>query len=816
MAVDATSLSDSEAANSALSTSYQTSSTFTPGIVVLDGVAIKIASRAAGSPSNTITVALDQAGSDVAGTPTTMNVSDIDVASTTQSEGGWYYFRFNVAGTPTPVTLAAATAYGVKAKLSATTTAVNLYSTATTNWSRMLATTTTGAPATGDVLHIMGDRIAAGTSNNFTVTMDNTATTSFGTLNGAVPIFSVNKGGTLTWGTTASTNYYLKIKGIVAVHSSGIWNMGTSGTRMPASSTAILEHDSTANVDSGFDIRSGATVNCYGDNARLISTKLNTDEAAASTVWGVVATTGWSNADVVAIASTTRTANQFEKRTISTVDSATQITVSAGLTNAHSGTSPTQAEVVNLTRNVTIRGVTSLLQGFIITKGTSVVNMDYIAMTQLGSNVGGKRCFDAQTTTGTLSVTNSSLFDCTFSNNGGFMISGVTAGGITFSSNVVYNITLNNFSVNPTTGTWTADSNIFIGSFDGGGIAVTIGDIGSSGTFTNNTIASMIGSAMRFGEAGVQMQMTFSGNTFHSNAQAGINFITNQFWGGTMTNTTIWRSNQQGLLFSVLVSGLTFNTLTMFGNSTANISVISGVEISDITFNSATLSGDTTFSTTAGFEIQSTNGGAQNCIFNSCDFGTVTGIKTAHTNDFSFLTATGMSAVKIYLNNTKLASATEINGQTSITDMSFVASEKHDQTAATHKTFMKYGTISYDASFAHTGSQSLKLTPSNASNKLISMSFFAAVASGNTVTPSVYVYENGAYNGNRARLIVKRNDAVGITSDTVLDTRTGASDATWELMSGTTASVTDDGVVEFVVDCDGTAGVVWVDSFTVA
>jgi hypothetical protein len=79
----------------------------------------------------------------------------------------------------------------------------------------------------------------------------------------------------------------------------------------------------------------------------------------------------------------------------------------------------------------------------------------------------------------------------------------------------------------------------------------------------------------------------------------------------------------------------------------------------------------------------------------------------------------------------------------------------------------------------------------------------------------VYVYESGAYTGARARLFLKRNDALGITADTVIDTRTGAADAAWEQMTGTTAAASDDGVFEFVVDCDGTAGAVFVDSFTV-
>lgn len=45
---------------------------------------------------------------------------------------------------------------------------------------------------------------------------------------------------------------------------------------------------------------------------------------------------------------------------------------------------------------------------------------------------------------------------------------------------------------------------------------------------------------------------------------------------------------------------------------------------------------------------------------------------------------------------------------------------------------------------------------------------------------------------------------------------TASSDEAWEGLTGTTAAATDDGVMEFVVDCDGTAGNLFVDSFTVS
>jgi hypothetical protein len=90
------------------------------------------------------------------------------------------------------------------------------------------------------------------------------------------------------------------------------------------------------------------------------------------------------------------------------------------------------------------------------------------------------------------------------------------------------------------------------------------------------------------------------------------------------------------------------------------------------------------------------------------------------------------------------------------------------------------------------------------------------VNNSGTVTVSVYTRKSTSYNGAEPRLIVRANPALGANfdSDTVLDTHTAAVD-TWEQLSGTTASVTDDGLLEFIVDCDGTVGFVNVDDWSV-
>lgn len=74
--VDATSLLDSEAANTATTTAYVESSTFTPGAITIDGLAIKVSHRAVVA-TGTFSCRLAVAAVLVAGTETTINVSDM-------------------------------------------------------------------------------------------------------------------------------------------------------------------------------------------------------------------------------------------------------------------------------------------------------------------------------------------------------------------------------------------------------------------------------------------------------------------------------------------------------------------------------------------------------------------------------------------------------------------------------------------------------------------------------------------------------------------------------------------------------------------
>ena len=812
LTVDATSLLDSEAANQALTTSYQLSSTFTPGGITVDGIAIKIGTRATGSPSNTITVALDSIGSTVSGTETTINVSDINAATASgtspaisTNEGGWVYFRFNVAGTPTPVALTPAIPYSVKVKLSSTSTSVTLFRDGTNlNWSRMLATTTAAAPASTDILHVMGDGLAAGTVNSYTITMNNTASTTFGAVANTLGAFTVSKRGTVTWAASASTNYLLTIAGPLIVFSGGTWNQGTSGTPMPSTSTAKLLFAVSSNVDSGFIARNGSVINRYGNSISTTQTLLNTDEAASATVLGVVSTSGWAVSDQIAIASTSRTASQCEVRTILTVDSSTQVTVTAGLTNAHSGTSPTQAEVINITRNNKVCGTSSSLQAYVLYGTTAVVNDSFVEFYNLGSATTNKRGIDVLTTTGSCTITGCAVHDNGVASSQGVNITGSASNNVTLSNAAIWNVHTNAINVAVTTGTAIALSTS-TALLNVSGALIQVADVGT--LLTTLTAAGSAGNGFTITETFPSAAAAASsGLTAHSNASAGISFAGLQVQC-TLSACTLWRNNGGGLLISSNTANVLFDTGTAFGNVSPNIGSAAS---SNIRFKSWTLNGDTTFSTGNGFVFSALGGPV---FFDSCDFGTAAGIKVAHsTGDIS----TNSYAAPIVLRNTILASSTEIDSSTSMpaAPAAYVVSEKHDQTAGLHKRWERYGTATIDTTTFRTASPAETLTPSNASFKFNGSPMRFAIANATTATVTVYVNKSAAYNGAQPRLIVRANPAVGITADTVLATASGGT-GSWLTLSGTTASVTDDGALEVYVDCDGTAGEVSIDDWDV-
>ena len=860
---------DSEAASADPTSTPKNSATFAwaAGAPTIDGIAVKIATR----PGTTGTITCVLRDIDLSSDVKTVTINVNDIPSNNQS--GWYLFKF------ASIALTNGKNYAVRLSTSSASGQVTCYAGSGNDWARMLRTTTTGAPAANDQLHVIGEWTAAATSTAFTVTQDDTAATSYGpTVSGGPPQgMTIGNKGTLISGATGGVNYSIKMKGIIAIYEGGTFQMGTTGTKMPANSTSKLELASAANVDTGIQTFGAAVFTCQGDPTPPVQTLLTasiggyvttngtavtavtsqcqdfTGMTGAITINGVgytissvtdgthltltgsagvqaspvrmthagtaatlivASTTGMAANGQICVGSTSRTNTDCEMATITTVDSATQLTLSAALTKPHLGTSPTQAEVGYLTRNVQIFGTSTSLQGFISISATATVDVDYAEFYNMGSATANKRGIDCATTTGSCSIQFSSLHDFVVTSSLGFNATGTSGNGFTFSSNVVYNINNVHLTVAATSATWTVDSCLFMLNVAASTAGCTLSDTG--GTFTNIIVVGMTGIGVNLAQNAV-MTGTIGPLTIHSVGGNGLSFGTNGVRSGTISSLLIWRCTGMGITNPGSgINDIVFSTVTLFGNATANISFGASTACMNVSFISLTSSGDTIFSTTSGFEVSS-NGASSTSIFSS-SFGVVSGIKTAHANDINISAANAY--LILLLNNCILASATEVASQANLTATSFISSQKHDQTAGLHKIWKATGTIAIETGTVHTGSQSMALTPSSTTTRLDSRGpnggWLIAAASGATVTPTVWLYKTAAYDGAQPRLMVARNDAIGINADTVLATYS-AGTGSWNSISGATVAFTDDGVCEVYVDCiKGTGGVVYVDSLSVA
>jgi hypothetical protein len=781
---------DSETNNTASTTSFVGSSSFTPGAITIDALGIKLASRS-GAPSGTFTIELFNAtaAASVAGTTVTINITDFD-----SNAGGWYFFKFS------PVTLLAATLYQVRIKTSVNAM-VNLYRDATAgNWSRILRTTTTQAPANTDKLVVSGDFTTAATYSVYTVVMNNTTNaTTFG------EVQICNKG-ILSWGTTSSTNYYLKIAGNLNIYGGGTHQLGTSGTPIPSTSTAKLEFANTVNVQFGVEARNGSTLTGYGAT-KTVKAFLATDASAAATSLTTNVSTGWKNGDVIALASTTRTSTEAEAKSLTADAVGTTLTITA-LTNAHSGTSPTIGELANLTRNVQIFGTSTTFQAYVNIANTCIADLNYIEFYNMGSATASKRGIDVATTTGSCNIKNCSIHNFTVASSFGINVNSASGNNYTLDNNVLYLTANSGIVTSATTGVaYSVINNLVIRAL--AGLGLNLGDL--NGTITGNTATSCAAAGIQWSDL-TYVNGTINNNVAHSNATIGHQFVNlTDVFGGSISikNFTAWRNNTFGVTLSN-VEGMYIDGITVFGNLTSNIERTGGggnTRVINIVSNSGT-----TLTCPIGLSFAADS---PKFIVDNSTFGVTT---THSTADISVRTSN--TYVDALFRNCQMSSTTPIaNYSTNTTRGSIIAFQKFQKTAGSHKAYRYEGIISIDTTIFHNASPSSRMTPSFSTIKLYHSPKKINIANGKTCKVSVWVRKSVigdgvAYNGSQPRLIVKANPALGSNSDVVLATAS-ASSGTWELLTGTTTAVTDNGVLEVLVDCDGTTGWINVDDWSV-
>ena len=711
----------------------------------------------------------------------TVNASDLP------TNASWVFFKFG-----TTLTGDGGTDYKVGVKASSTGNATFWRDGTTGNWARYIRTNTTATIATTDVTFICDELTGAGTKNDITVTMDSTASTTYGEVN-------IGQGGVLSYGTSASTNYILDLGGNLNVWPGGTLNIGTSGTRIPSTSTAVLEFTMGTNVLYGLEARSGSTVNIYGATKDNTKTLLTADAASGQAVINVTSTSGWAANDEVALASTTRTAGQSEKRTVSTINSGTQATLSTNLTNTHHGSGDYVGEVVNLTRNVKIRGTSQTLCAYVNCAATSSFTASYAEFYWLGSGTALKRGVQVGTTSsGTFSATFCSFYDYFATSSTGVSFTGTTGSHTLDDCVFLHTSSGNPIELVATSGAPSIQRNHFIATQG----TASFSDLG--GTIKDNRFG---GCGVTFSESGATIG-TIKDNVQHS-ATTGITLGTGSPMLGTIDGLTVWR-NSFGI--SLAASGVTLTNISSYHNTSGNIATGSSGAASGVTILNSSFNGGSGASLSASSEhFRNATPTVTNIVFDNCSFGPT----TQATRAFNITSA---NLTNIVLRKCTVAEASVVNSQSNLLSGSFgessVAFDKFNNTSGSHRTYKRYGRTEADQATYKTAAPSEALLPNTSGQKLPSGSKKLAVASGTTATVKAWVNKSASYNGNQPRLIVKANSIAGIASDTVLDTMSVGT-GTWEELSGTTATVSDDCVLEVFVDCDGTAGTVYVDDWSV-
>ncbi len=795
--IDSTSYLNSESYNTTVTTSFVASSTFTPGAITVEGVMVKL--NYILSSTGTITVELynSTAESSVAGATLTVNVSELpqQLINTTGCHG-FVYFKFAA-----PVLLLAATLYSVRVRTSSSST-VSLAG-VSSNWTRCLVTSTTAAPAASDNLFICAPYITTTAPSVITCTFNNTAATSFGSL-------ELGAYGKMVLENNASTAYLLKIAsgGLIILGLNSIMEMGTSANRVQSTSSIRIDLPCASNGANGIQNRHLSTFTMYGTQRTRLA-KLAADSAAGATSLTTNISTGWKNGDLIAFANTIRSASpSFTERKALTADaSGTTLTISA-MSQAKLGSGLVICDIGNLTSNAQIYGTSAALN-FYFQSGTNALgispklDIDNVEMRYVGGGVSerlGIQIFnhDASFTTnftncaiheGTnrlislggnltnLNMQNNVLWGATY----GFFtgINSSTAGTRVFSNNLILAQTYRGIWMNPqiSTDSLVISNNIISGVSGGYGIEFNLAD--NTTCLSNNT-------AYGCGNSGL------FGVIYRSRITNMNSYISNYYSTSIKGYDSIWDG---GLIF---------------GGLYCNIGIDAGY---NMTYKSLSIQSYTAYSTADAFGVNA--GGVREQYVDNCLIGTV----TAHSKTVESLT----TVFDITLRNCTIGDSTYISLGHCVTNGTKVSFQRLNGTAASNRCYKQMGYSINDTTIFDSSPSSQRLVPSTTSLiKLWSTIFRVPVASGTTTTVSVKVRKSvvgdgTAYNGNQPRLILKANTSAhssAYNNDIICATATIASDGAWETLSYTLPSaVTDNVGMEFYVDCDGTTGWVNVDDF---
>ena len=717
---------------------------------IIQGMALRLSGRAV-TPTGTITVALYRTTDSTSVTSVTANVSDLPyTGSVGLFQLGWCYFRFT-----SPVTLSATYSggfYTYAARLNTSTAnQVSCYISGANGWARALPTTTNASPAASDTLIITGEYSGAGVNDTYSILMDNTNTTTFGSL-------YLGSKGSLVYATASSTNYILRLGGTFSMNFGSTLQIGSSASPFPTGSTATLEMNAAYSMYSY-----GANIITHGKDV-LQRAKLVNDVSAADTTSSTDISTGWSVGDQVVVSSTSGTYNQSDLITLSGV-SGTTLTHNS-YTFAHSGStsSYSQADIANLSRNIIFKSVNNAQRTSLYISSYSNVSLYHTSFINMGSGtlVSTSAIYIPILTSGSVDIRYCVIMQNTAPASGyGYQFQSARSNSnILTYYNTFYNsgsTALSTAAGTPCSG-WFNDGNMFI---YGTGFQLVTGSLGSNCLVTG-------GSGHGFGG---RFDTDVSDVDIYSNTGYGIYYRT-QPLRVILSNFKIWRNGNHGVY---VIGGflanrdliLSFINSYFFYNNT-NIGGLVEFKLS--------LTGCYFWGSNIGIDIGVTTGlvsVGETFYFNDCVFG-----RLPNNTYINFTTA----CIRGNVHNGVVFNNCEFNGTEYIGSIAYTSTNSimgyvslnHNNEIGSYKIFGRNGYLQSDSDNYFTGTMSLRMTSLSAvtAYKVHTPNIKVPVRAGNTCSVSVYIRkstsnDNALYNGSQPRLMYVYNHLAGNMDETI-------------------------------------------------
>lgn len=790
-----------------ISSTFTSGATFTPGVIIIDAIVVKL--RNLGTPSGVVSARLFNVTASVAVAGTTVSINQTELTQLEANGGSWVVFKFAA-----PVTLLAATNYAIQLAGDGSPV-VYRFSGTGNSYSAAVRETGTQAPTSGDQVIVAGEFTDLSTLTSYTCSLNADATVGPTTGTSFVrTAIEIGYGGTLTAPSTASVNRTLTLRGSLFVLSNGAFVAGTQANPIPSSSTFTLTFSTpSANVDWGISIPGNGSFTTFGAT-KTTKSYLNTSASAGSTSITTDVETGWVSGDVIAIAATnqvTFSGNNETQELVVSSTSGTTVNFSPSLATAKAGSAvygQARAEIINITRNVVITGASTTLQSFMYTGGIGQVSLNYTAIRRMGSATSNKRGIDAANTVSGgpinfrmvgCAVTN---FEASNSIGLNITVSGTPSGTVLVQDNVFYRINSSyiNTSTQDVSGSYIFDNNWFLNSTTSTpGISMSLRGV----TFTNSNISSSGTLLINLGSASVKSTVNNiiahsgrSGNgvsiqeTFHNNRTA-------------INNIYCYRNIGQGVVFNAGNTGA-IDGGAIYENNNGGMNLL-GINpiVRNINFY-----GSAGNPQGIGIFLPAGTAQNQNPVIENCRFG-------PHSQ--ADISPSGIQTTNAIFRNCLFSSSSEVSQLPGY--QAIISSARHNQVTGNHKAWTRTGILQSDFTYFVQASPSLRMTPSSATEKLQSTPRTIAVPSGRNIMVSCFVRKSvagdgTAYNGMQPRLLSLTDPSIGITGS-VIATATAASNGAFERLSGIVGPVSENGVVKLIIDCDGTAGWVNVDLWTV-